>query len=975
MIIESNTLSDDYEEEERNLEENHKHLKRRKKVKFKNEKEILIYNLRNEINELYIDLEQIKPESEDILIKYKKIISNLKEIILLKNTDSGSYYMAALCCDEVYQYLINNNEKNNNEEFKYLKLSHDFYNCFIRLVSENKEIIEILLTQTLTLLKDYKEFINKKEEISFKKEILKYFEILYKFNIKKSNISIKKFPKYLKQIRSNKYILMKLKYAEEYGMEKDIIIILIKMILFNITDICYDNLKLKDTIFNKSLINFNKNSCKYLEKLQLKFQNIEYNKIREELSEKYNKKFNEFNIVNKRIIISKQLKLLLKYLKRGIYFNTTYEPNIHELLSTCIIFIIYSFQIEKFSIVLKGVNLLNLKQNIYLKNFFKKEWYNLKLISLISYENMKYIINKSSNNFNYNNLKPNFPNDFIENDYNEISLSNLLILNDWYLKNEKYIKFIDFTNWLINKLTNISNIIIRKILFNLLRKKLMIFKRLNKSKNEQLKILLEALELFPFDNGINIQLSELYGEMGDINLEKYYMNQSNKQMTSSILTKLETNNNQIIEGELDELLIKLIEMFPKLQEIYNKNIKGEKEDYNIFNTYLMISRHMIRLIFRCKDFKKPNNKYLSEKKFLNISLNNWINIIDAHVIISICLFDLKNLNYFLKSINKKEIFIEGSKLIYDSLKILENSFESSYIRNWNKKFQGIKIILQVMKIISKYNIFLKEEDQINLFEMFLNHGKKLISICNDTSILYFIIRLIETIKFNKNYLCGKEPLDSLITSNFARHLLRILERKLCIKIINESKDTILLIEQYLVCCSIYNIYTYTFEKIDKIIINLEKIIKIPYNLSLIFSINCFNHSKSRKIINRDYTIKRGFDSLFKSLEYQLKDYKKLEEEINIFNIENNSNSNINNLEKLNLSKFEKLSIIYTIKYNIGRAYHNYNLIGIAEKYYWDCRFSPNIYCRTAGFINLSIIYEENSNKVLLDKLYKEYLIN
>ncbi|KAF7703811.1 hypothetical protein CDIK_0159 [Cucumispora dikerogammari] len=1024
----SNPSSSDSSSHSNNNQINSPHKSNKRLKSFKTETDLKIYNLRNEINEMYIDL---KENIEIPLQTYNTILEKLKQIILLKNTDSGAYYMAALCCDEVYQKLIEykTDKRDLKLELKYIKLSHDFYACYIRLVPGNKEILELILTQTITLLNEYTEFLDFKEQNLLQQEVLKFLKFLYKINFKKLKMSIKNFSIYLKEIRQNEYIFSYLKFSEKFQMEVKSIEVLIKLAVFDISSVCYKNLESLDIIDDKNLLTFNADSCRYLEKLKAKFQSIETKENIYNLSKKYEEKFDDFNVNIKRTIVSKQLFVLLKYLRRGIFYVSVNknDPTLHELLSECIIYIFYNFQLENNYIVLKAVNLLFSKQNLYLHNFFNKEWHNLKIIALISYETIEYKLNKTKlqnaqnsdietsleiKSQNKNKLKKSlliFPTDFLLKDYDQSTLNCLITLNDKYLKNEKYESSLNLINFLLLKLINISNILIRKILFSLLKKKAFILKKLCKNISEQISILLKAHALFPEDVRINIQLSELYSEVGEHILAQNFMLKSNKQ------TKLKDD---IPEGDLTELIIKLKEMFPKIKEIYNQNIIGKFTDFSLFNKYLMISKYLIRMIFRCKDVKKKTNRSSIDRKFLDIHISDWINVIDTHVACNVYLFEIKNLPFFMhhakaEGTEKKEI--EGTKLIYDSIIILDKAFDLGYIRNHNNKIQGVRVILQIMRIISKYNTFLSEGN--DLLEMFLCQARKLISLLNDTSILYFIITLLETTRFNKRIIEAKDTLDGLMNANFARHILRILGRQLGIdnenlsqinsnnnscpsgininneanqthiysnsgylegnneslthilynnnKILNINNDLkIRLIEQYLVCCSMYNIYSYSFKKIDDLLIELEKNVTIPYYLSIIFAINCFNHSKSRKVRNRDYTIKRGFDSLFKALENQIKIYNSIKEQ----------SLSLGQEEKTDAELLDKLSIIYILKYNIGRAYHNYSLNGIAEKYYWECRNSPNIHCRASGFINLLVIYEENSNSVMIEKLYAEYFI-
>lgn len=94
----------------------------RKRVKLRDSREVEIFNIRNEINRMYLDLKNIN-NKEDIRTAHEDILIKLRRIILLKNTDSGAYYMAGLCCDEILEYLIEN-ENNSIESSKIYRKSN-----------------------------------------------------------------------------------------------------------------------------------------------------------------------------------------------------------------------------------------------------------------------------------------------------------------------------------------------------------------------------------------------------------------------------------------------------------------------------------------------------------------------------------------------------------------------------------------------------------------------------------------------------------------------------------------------------------------------------------------------------------------------------------------------------------------------------------------------------------------------------------
>jgi hypothetical protein len=98
----------------------------------------------------------------------------------------------------------------------------------------------------------------------------------------------------------------------------------------------------------------------------------------------------------------------------------------------------------------------------------------------------------------------------------------------------------------------------------------------------------------------------------------------------------------------------------------------------------------------------------------------------------------------------------------------------------------------------------------------------------------------------------------------------------------------------------------------------------------------FTHSKSRTHTNKKYYIAKGFDVL-----------KRLEREVK--------------------SKEEKL-VVY---YNLGRAYHQFSILGLAESYYKRALATSDYEMKMNTIFNLSLIYKKNKGSAM----YRDLLRN
>ncbi|KAI5180702.1 hypothetical protein NEOKW01_0986 [Nematocida sp. AWRm80] len=119
----------------------------------------------------------------------------------------------------------------------------------------------------------------------------------------------------------------------------------------------------------------------------------------------------------------------------------------------------------------------------------------------------------------------------------------------------------------------------------------------------------------------------------------------------------------------------------------------------------------------------------------------------------------------------------------------------------------------------------------------------------------------------------------------------------------------------------------TLPKVDTSLLGISRAI----GLSSLFLI----HASSRKVRDRNKYIKKGISILLSQIEslHNIQSYTP-----NTITTSNNNNQITYTLEENNLSKYyysednqkEKLALL---QYNVARAYHQYKLLGLAEKYY------------------------------------------
>ena len=1055
----------------------------RKRVKLRDSREVKIFNIRNEINRMYLDLKNIN-NKEDIRTAHEDILIKLRRIILLKNTDSGAYYMAGLCCDEILEYLIENennsiesskiyrksnksseadNKSDENTEkaldkedksdekskkltkkeykklkLKYLNLSHSFYNCYVRLTKRNENIIRTLLQQTTTLLSEYTDLLSKKQIEIHKQEMVKYLSSLFEINTKQSKLTTKNFEKQLRKLRKNEYLGMQIDISIKFNMDVNVLKLLIKLEIVDLTDICCENIK-NDPTLNSQTTFDSALDCTFLKELQIKYRDIVPNESYKKLGEDLKNNFNKFNMSDKGMIVNGQLKNLIRYLKRKIYvfdlnISDSQFPTLHSLLCTYTLFVINAFLFKKYCAVIKAVNLLNARQSMYMNQFMQRQFYFLKVLGLLSVEYLN--VQKSnkkkhkqknipstseinsinttdlqSDNENTKAINIEYSTDFMVQDYEPCHLNYLAILSNIYMKNKEYEKLSELIEFLNTKIVNLSDTASRKTLFNLLYKKAIILKKTNGSVDEQIITLKRAAELWPEDNRPNVKLSEIYTTLGHTDMAKLYIGKSNR------LKKEEyeiSDTHLEVEGDTVDLFLRLKDMFPKLQEIYYENIfQGGDADISLYNSYMMISRHMVRSILRCPEFNRTmGGKYNFDREFSGISLSNWTYVIEAHIFTSINLFELLNPKLFIKVPNyaenkdSKKMNIKGAKILWDALTVLEKASCILYLRNYGKKKYGVYLYLLKIWIISKYNKFMYKKPQEDLLTTVVKQGKRLLTLLNDLSAVYLLFGLFDRLKMHGKFVGSKNPIETTQVAALTRHISRILYRKLGCMIKKEQNNEnqrssedqmsselheesseidpkqeklkkkyemcpakrMVLIEKLVTCSSLHNIFNYTYKRISELYKELESHKRVPVHICITYAKICFSHSASRTVTDRNIIIESGFNTLFKALSLSECDYEQILE----YEKQNTTSMDEAQREVVLKDKANALALIDYIKYNIGRGYHNFKLFGVAEKYYWSCKYSSDIRVRNACFLNLLMIYQDNKNTLCVEKLYREF---
>ena len=128
------------------------------------------------------------------------------------------------------------------------------------------------------------------------------------------------------------------------------------------------------------------------------------------------------------------------------------------------------------------------------------------------------------------------------------------------------------------------------------------------------------------------------------------------------------------------------------------------------------------------------------------------------------------------------------------------------------------------------------------------------------------------------------------------------------------------------------LYPSTLEKICGMTKECTKSFETKVFLSAIFLCQCV----SRKISNRKFFLDTGF-SILKQLEEEATDRKK-----------------------------------HVVWYNLGRAYHQFSILGMAERFYRKSLETKNRDLKRMAIFNLALIYKNSGSATLHSSLLQEW---
>ncbi|KAI5184591.1 hypothetical protein NEHOM01_0266 [Nematocida homosporus] len=335
-----------------------------------------------------------------------------------------------------------------------------------------------------------------------------------------------------------------------------------------------------------------------------------------------------------------------------------------------------------------------------------------------------------------------------------------------------------------------------------------------------------------------------------------------------------------------------------------------------------------------KDLSKSQKIYFDILASLlgGLSLEEWIELLKKYVI---------------------SLYYEKSPVV--SLLLLKKALSSSVLRTSLAGYADllwlmIKIAIQSQDIaslgyaINQLTVFYSRRSSID-FSSFCYLG-------------YFLLTQIPLYFKSKHFF--------MVQKNFQRALRRRLLRPGC----NKPYTLTLLGLSYTPSF----IYTDTMERLEKLM-HTSRLPEIDTSLlgitrAITFASLFLTHASSRKVIDRNRYIKKGIHLLKSHLDYLLTHYPPTtpiqSPQITILPHSNSTPSILYQFQQTSTPNFlytesdttEKLALLY---YNLGRAYHQYKLLGLAEKYYLQAiAHSTSMETHQLATINLSLLNRQVS---------------
>ena len=405
----------------------------------------------------------------------------------------------------------------------------------------------------------------------------------------------------------------------------------------------------------------------------------------------------------------------------------------------------------------------------------------------------------------------------------------------------------------------------------------------------KLEIYTKCIEIKPNDSNVLIIMSDLYAEMGNKFLSYEFLERAN---FFNKKTDFNFKKEELITENKEEYDVEEIEkIYLGSLELFKSRFFCEESS----RKFLKISKILIKNLLKNRKINPEVQKNKTKEKELR---NNVLKKESG----------LSQEEWFLVILNHIEFLLEKNK-INESLEFIRILERSIILKNNSIYF------LQIMLIGIKICVLYSKE--VEVFYFF----RRIEVSYSDNSVVYFM-----------HYILTFMP-EAYKNDQYAI-TVRTFQRTIKKKIECEEK-----LERLLISHTPIFVYSSTIQNLDVIMKNFNT---NNLNISIIYATILFNNAKSRKIFDRSYVIKKGFDSLFKLLEHTKED---------------------------NEAK-------YTILYNLGRAYHNFGLLGKAELYYWKCsEIKIESEIKEAAFMNLYLIYENANNKIMLKILREKFIIH